>query len=245
MCRIGVESLAYGRAQSAAVIFGFIHPIVRVRTIPARSAELSSVHAAASVAPRRNSLPSTHTRCKTTANLRAMAAPALGLHQPHAPAFQARPSDRAHQHGVRGCIKSCAYIGITSVGDATWVVGLAGLVSSRRQAKVSADGARLMMTLAVALKAPLESRIGSFTPKIFKRPRILSAATHQAQHRTRSLLPLPQNRDFRGSLALAGPPDYSCLRRRTTTSSVLAGTLSGNRKADLFGGDETRSCHSA
>lgn len=73
MCRIGVESLAYGRAQGAADIFGFIHPIVRVRTIPAGSAELSSDHAAASLAPRRNSLPSTHMRCKTTANLRATA----------------------------------------------------------------------------------------------------------------------------------------------------------------------------
>ncbi|MER9965101.1 hypothetical protein NKJ72_30230 [Mesorhizobium sp. M0045] len=29
-----------------------------------------------------------------------------------------------------------------------------------------------MMALAVASKAPLESRIGSFTPKIFQRPRI-------------------------------------------------------------------------
>jgi hypothetical protein len=73
MCRIGVESLAFGRARGAADIFGFIHPIVRVRTIPAGSAELSSDHAAASLAPSRNSLPSTHMRCRTTANLRATA----------------------------------------------------------------------------------------------------------------------------------------------------------------------------
>ena len=70
------------------------------------------------------------------------ASPALGLHQPHAPGFEARPGDRAHEHGVGGRVEGGAHVGVAGVGDAAGIVLLAGLEASGRQAEVGADGAR-------------------------------------------------------------------------------------------------------
>jgi len=90
----GSESLAFGRARSAAGIFGFIHPVVRAgRSEP----ELCAIdpHAVQDD----SDLASDGYDGTPTA---------LGLHQPHAPGLQARPFDRAHEHGVGGGVPAFA-----------------------------------------------------------------------------------------------------------------------------------------
>lgn len=90
----GLESLAFGRARSAVSIFGFIHPVVRAgRSEP----ELCAIdpHAVQDD----SDLASDGYDGTPTA---------LGLHQPHAPGLQARPFDRAHEHGVGGGVPAFA-----------------------------------------------------------------------------------------------------------------------------------------
>ena len=71
---LAVGSLAFGRTSiCAAVIYGFIHRPRPVRTTPSGLVVASLDHAVPSTWSERNSVPSTHIRCRRTAILRATA----------------------------------------------------------------------------------------------------------------------------------------------------------------------------
>ena len=105
--------------ESAADIFGFIHPVVRV----GRSGQ-DRFEGCCQVMPQPpiragSREPSTHMRCRTTAILRATATMArrrpLVFISRTPQAFRLRPGDRAHQHGVGGRVEGRAHVGVAGV----------------------------------------------------------------------------------------------------------------------------------
>ena len=126
------------------------------------SARLELVSYAATVAapsslPQRNSVPSTQMRCSTTLSLRASATRARrSPRRPghlHRPALQRREARHPRQQHVRGLVERGAHAGIADLGDRADAVGLARLVTLRRQTEVGAEHLR-----------PRVKRPGSSTP---------------------------------------------------------------------------------
>jgi hypothetical protein len=143
----GLESLALGRARSAADINGFIHPVVRVDD-PARIEFEGSVKSCRCLRSEPELCAVDPHPMKHDGNLAGDSddgsSPSLGLHQPHAPCLQAAPGNRPHQHRVGGCIERRPHVGVAGMGDPAGIVLLAGLEASRRQPEVSADSARAL-----------------------------------------------------------------------------------------------------
>ena len=85
-------------------------------------------HAVASD-PSRNSVPSTHMRCRTTAILRATAAMAprrpLVFISRMLQAFRLDHLIGSHEHGICGGVEGRAHVGVAGVGYATGIVLLA------------------------------------------------------------------------------------------------------------------------
>lgn len=69
-----MESLALGRAECAAVIYGFIQTLVHAVDASAKESVLDCLgHAMASTEPQRKSVPLIHILCRITASFRASA----------------------------------------------------------------------------------------------------------------------------------------------------------------------------
>ncbi len=97
--------------------------------------------------PQRNSLPSTHMRCRITASLRATATRARAMPRSfgdvHAPGAQRRPFGAADQQRVGGFVECGTGQFVAASADTALYVGFARLIPPRRQAKMGADIARL------------------------------------------------------------------------------------------------------